>query len=357
LRADLHETWLRQLTWQWHRANDDKLDGQLRPPVLTIDAGDGPRLGHWEPQGRIIGIAERHIWDHPWDEVVATLHHEMAHQVVDEMFGGGGRPHGERFQHACRMLGIEAGASGQPERVDLTEADRVLSKVRKLLALAGSGNEHEAASAMAAANTLLLRYNLELPSVGGRPDFHSRRVGNSSAKLSLRKKLVAALLAEFFFVECIWVHTFSARRGREERVLEILGTSANLDMAEYVHEFLHTAVDRLWRVHKKQVADGSRSRKREFAAGVLTGLRDRLRAERRQNEARGLIWVGDADLQGFLNERHPRIGKLAGAGVRRSAAHDAGRQEGQALTIHRPVRGDGGNPGARLLPGPGGGSR
>jgi len=352
VKSELHETWLRQLTWQWHQTNDERLDGQLRPPVFTIDGGGGLRLGHWEPQGRIIGIAERHIWDHPWEEVEATLHHEMAHQVVDELLGGGNRPHGARFKHACRMLDIEHGASGSPERVDLSEADRVLSRVRKLLALAESGNEHEAASAMATANTLLLRYNLELPSAGGRPDFGGKRIGNSAAALSLQSKLVAAILTEFFFVECIWVHTFSARRGRQERMLEILGTAANLDMAEYVHEFLHVAVNRLWRTRKAQIADGQRSRKREFAAGVLSGLRDRLRAERRQNEARGLVWVGDADLQGFLNERHPYIGKLAGAGVRRSAAHDAGREEGQALTIHRPVNGDGSLPGGRALSGP-----
>ncbi len=357
VRTKLHESWLRQLNWQWRRTNDERLDGQLRPPVLTIDRGEGPRLGHWEPQGRIIGIGERHIWDHPWEEVVSTLHHEMAHQVVDELLGGGGRPHGERFKHACKMLDIEDGASGSPDRTDRSEADRVLSRVRKLLALAGSGNEHEAASAMATANTLLLRYNLELPSTGGRPDFNSRRVGESAANLNLQRKLVAGILSEFFFVECIWVHTFSARKGREERILEILGSAANLDMAEYVHDFLHEAVVRLWRARKAQVADGQRSRKREFAAGVLSGLRDRLRAERLQNEARGLVWVGDADLQGFLHERHPHIGKLAGAGVRRSAAHNAGREEGRALTIHRPVGSGGHSPGSRSLPGPGGSRR
>ena len=350
----LRETWLRQLSWEWQRVNDLRLDGQLRPPVLTIDTRTDQRLGHWEPQGRIIGIAEHHIWQHAWGEVVDTLRHEVAHQVVDELLGGDARPHGERFKHACRMLGIAADASGRPSTVDRSEADKVLSRVRKLLALAGSGNENEAASAMAAANTLLLRYNLELPSAGGRPLYGTRRIGQSAAALSLQRKLVAAILSEFFFVECIWVHTFNARLGREERILEILGSDANLDMGQYVHEFLHTAVDRLWRRRRKDLADGRRTRKREFAAGVLTGLRDRLRAERRKSEARGLVWVGDADLDRFLRKEHPRIGKLAGAGVRRSAAHDAGRQDGSALTIHRPVTDEGaaGRRG-RLLPGAG----
>lgn len=352
MKAALRETWLRRLSWEWQQVNSGCLDGQLRPPVLTIDTGTSQRLGHWEPQGRIIGIAEHHIWQHPWEEVVATLRHEVAHQVVDELFGGDARPHGERFQHACRMIGVAPAASGAPSTVDRSEADKVLSRVRKLLALAGSGNQHEAASAMATANTLLLRYNLELPAGGGRPQYGTRRVGDSAASLSLQRKLVAAILSEFFFVECIWVHTFNARRGREERILELLGSPANLDMGEYVYAFLHAAVARLWHQRRGELADGRRTRKREFAAGVLSGLRDRLRSERRANEARGLVWVGDADLDRFLREEHPRIGKLAGAGVRRSAAHDAGRQHGKALTIHRPLGGGAPSSTPRRLTGP-----
>ena len=354
MKAALRETWLRQLSWEWQQVNLSRLDGRLRLPVLTIDTGTTQRLGHWEPQGRIIGIAEHHIWQHPWEEVVDTLRHEVAHQVVDELFGGDERPHGERFQQACRLIGIEAQASGTPSTVDRSEADKVLSRVRKLLALAGSGNQHEAASAMATANTLLLRYNLELPASGGRPLYRARRIGESAAALSLQRKLVAAILSEFFFVECIWVHTFNARRGREERILEILGSAANLDMGEYVYAFLNAAVERLWRQRRSDLADGQRTRKREFAAGVLSGLRDRLRSERRANEARGLVWVGDADLNRFLRKEHPRIGKLAGAGVQRSAAHDAGRQDGRALTIHRPISEGGPSTRRRRLAGPDG---
>ena len=108
-------------------------------------------------------------------------------------------------------------------------------------------------------------------------------------------------------------------------------------MAAYVHDFLHAATGRLWRDHRKQAAGTSRRHRREFSAGVLMGFRDKLREERQRSESVGLVWLGDADLVGFLKERHPRLGKLAGSGVRRTHAHAAGLQAGRSLTIHRPV--------------------
>ena len=318
---------------EWREANDRCLDGVLWPPVLRIDEA-AARLGSWSSSSRMLSIAEHHIWEHAWEEVVATLRHEMAHQYVDEVLGGDGAPHGPAFVQACARLEVDAAATGTPTQGD-GETERVLRKVRKLLALAESDNRHEAESAMAAANMLLLRYNLSLPSRGSRR-YAQRRLGDSAAALPLRHKLVAAILSEFFFVECIWVLTYNARKDRTERVLEVLGTEANLAMAQHVHDFLHAEVQRLWRRAKGRVTAG-RGGKREFIAGVLMGFSDSLRAQRRASEARGLVWIGDADLDAHVRKRHPRLRSLAGAGVRRTGAHEAGRAAGAKVRIRPPV--------------------
>jgi len=224
----------------------------------------------------------------------------------------------------------------------------VLARIRKLLALAESDNRHEAEAAMAAANTLLLRYNLELPEKGEVGSYRHRVVGRSGAALPLAWKLIAGILSEFFFVECIWVQTYNARRDRSERQLELLGTPTNLELAAYVHDFLHGEVQRLWQGAQHTIA-GGRGRKREYIAGVLMGFTHRLRQERVVNGERGLVWVGDADLDGFVRERFPRLRTLSGAGVRRTRAHEAGRAAGKRLTIRKPVN-ERSNRG-RLLPG------
>ena len=335
LDETLHPAWLAELRRAWTDFNARHLGGRLQPPVLQIDRGE-LRLGRWEPEARLLSLAHHHIWTHAWDEVLGTLKHEMAHQYVDEVLGGDERPHGPQFARACQLLGIDARASGTPRDREADEQSKTLRRVQKLLALATSANRHEAEAAMAAANTLLLRYNLELPQGGPPLGYGARRLGASAAALPLDWKLVGAILAEFFFVECIWTTTYNPRRDRHERVLEVMGSEANLEMAGYVHDFLHASTDRLWRLeHRTLELPGSR--KREYTAGVLLGFRDKLRQERKRNAEVGLVWLGDPDLQRFVRNRHPYIRAMAKSGVRRSQAHEAGRAAGQRLTLQRPV--------------------
>lgn len=332
----LHRAWIAEISRVWHEFNRRHLHGTLRPPVFQIDRGHA-RLGHWQRETRTLSLAHDHLIGHRWDDVLHTLKHEMAHQYVDEALGGDARPHGARFARACALLEISADASGAPRPPEDDPAAKILRRIQKLLALATSANRHEAEAAMAAANTLLLRYNLELPQDAPRPGYRARSLGKSAAAIPLERKLVSAILGEFFFVECIWVTTYNARRGRHERILEVLGTPENLEMADFVHDFLHAACERLWDQARREMSLPA-SRRREFVAGVLTGFRDKLRSERAHNEEQGLVWLGDADLERFLRSRHPSVSALGGAAVRHGQAHAAGRAAGEGLTLQRPVR-------------------
>lgn len=333
LRSELHKAWLHELADVWRSCNERYLDKQLTPPVFRIDERQ-QQLGSWAKAARILSIGEHHIFEHAWEEVESTLRHEMAHQYVDECLGGDSRPHGEKFVQACALLEITPEASVNLPSDPAT--DRVLNRVRKLLALAQSDNRHEAEAAMATANLLLLRYNLSLPSAGRARRYRQVRLGRSAAALPLHEKLVAAILSEFFFVECIWAITYNARRVRHERILEVLGTDANLQMAEHVHAFLHAELKRLWRHNRPRLPRG-RSTKREFMAGVLMGFSDKLRAERSVSASRGLVWVGDADLDEHVGKRFPHLRRLGGGGVRQTGAHSAGRDAGRNVHIRPPV--------------------
>jgi hypothetical protein len=331
----LHRAWLQRLRAEWQALNV-KLGGRLKPPVFTIDRAQ-ERLGRWDRQGRILGISEHHIWSHAWEDVLDTLRHETAHQYVTEVLGVMDEtPHGPAFAEACRVVGVQAKASG-PLQGDRTEVDRILAKVRKLLALAASPNAHEAEAAMAAANTLLLKYNLELTGNEKLSGYGFRRVGGTSAALPVEWKLVASILSAFFFVECIWVNAYDARRNRNVRMLEIVGSDANLELAAYVHDFLHRACDALWRESRRELKVRTAASRRAFVAGVLMGFQEKLKQERRGNEARGLVWLGDPDLKHFFRDRHPSTRSLGGGGVRGGDAHEAGRAAGRELRIHKGV--------------------
>lgn len=346
MRAELHTAWLTRLRAEWHLVNTVRLADALLPPTIAIDVRGTHRLGRWDRVGRTIGIAEVHIWNAPWSEVVETLKHEIAHQYAQEVLGAGDeRPHGPAFAAACKKVGVLAAAAGPLAGEPVSEADRILQRVRKLMALAESPNVNEAQAAMTAANRLLLEYNLELT---GQPDargYHWKRVGASAASLPLDWKLVAGIVNESFFVETVWALAYNARRNRIERQLELIGTPTNLELAHYVHDWLHASVATLFRGAVRTLPRAAwqdrRSQRREYVAGVLSGFRARLAEERQVNAGKGLVWVGDPALDGFVRERYPQLKFIGGGGVHHGAAHSAGLTAGRALNLHRGVHATG----------------
>ena len=120
---------------------------------------------------------------------------------------------------------------------------RVFERVARLLALAESPSVHEAEAAMAAAQRLMLKRNVEQKAAGAPQDYAFRHLGEPSTTRAFEwDRLLASILAKHFFVEVIWVPVYRAREGKRGSVLEICGTPDNLEMAEFAYAFLrHTA--------------------------------------------------------------------------------------------------------------------
>jgi hypothetical protein len=332
-RANLERAWIRQLAWEWRAINEERLGGVLRLPVFALLQGKS-RLGLWEAHLRTLSISTNHIWEDVWDEVVDTLRHEMAHQLVSEVYKETGQSsHGDAFKKAAERLGVgetpEKGHSGEAR-----ETQAIVRKIHKLFALASSKNVHEAEAAMATANTLLLKYNLAEVAEGGPSRYLSQRLGLSAAAIPLHWKLVGSILNRFFFVECIWVSTYKAKKGRAERLLEVSGTPENVQMAEYVHEFLHNSAEHLWGEARK--THGGK-RRREYLSGVLYGFEEKLESEKIKNKEVGLVWIGDKGLNSYFSGKYGRISRLVGRGSRVGSAHQAGKEAGKRLKLQRPV--------------------
>jgi hypothetical protein len=352
LTAELEAALVRELRRTLEDLNATFFARALRP--ATIELSDATtRLGRWVPDVRTIEIARRLVLDKPWGVVVEVLKHEMAHQYVHEVLERGEEgAHGPAFRELCARLGIDAAASGVPEDEGAqgSETSRVLERIRRLLALAGSPNANEAEAAMAAAQRLMLKYNLDAAAArgGGEAGYGFRHLGAPSGRTGEHERLLAAILAEHFFVEVIWVPVYRPLEQKHGSVLEICGTQANLEMASYVHAYLSHAAEELWREHKRaRGVRGDRDR-RTYLAGVMAGFLEKLRAQRKQSREQGLVWVRDADLAGFYRRRHPRITHVRTRGPRRTEAHAHGREAGRSLVIHQPV--GGGPSGPRMLP-------
>lgn len=337
LSAELEAALVRELMRAWHDLNHTFFRDALRAPVLRLVDGTGV-LGRWEPVRRSLEMARVLVLQSAWGAIVEVLKHEMAHQYAHEVLGAVDETaHGPAFRDICARMGIDASASGIPAADISPERERLLRRVSALLALAESPNRHEAENAAALAQRLILKHNIAASERSGPRRYGFRHLGEPKGRVQESEHILAALLADHFFVETIWVPAYRPKEGKRGSVLEICGTPENVEVAGYVHAFVSGNAERLWQRYKKEQGIRSDRDRRGYLAGVMEGFRERLVLEQRRSEQQGLVWVGDADVARYQRARHPHMRSVRLRGHGPSDARRYGRAAGRAIVIHRGV--------------------
>ncbi|HET7499491.1 MAG TPA: DUF2786 domain-containing protein [Kofleriaceae bacterium] len=362
LSAALEAALLRQLRNRYLWENQERFGNRLTPPVIVLSDG-ATHLGRWISATRTLEISRKLVLDRPWLEVTSVLEHEMAHQYVEEILQVRDETaHGETFRRVCAQRGIDARAAGPVPPSDDSSSnpssdgepgtDRVLERIRKLLALAGSPNQHEAEIAMRKAHELMLRHNIEATTAqnAGHRGYEVRHLGDPLRRRTRVESDVAGLLSEFFFVKVIRVPIYLPRLAKTVRVYEIAGTRANVEMASHVYAFLLGTAERLWNENRHDARVRNGRDRLAYQSGVVGGFREKLLSERVDLKKTGLVWLGDRDLDGFYRARHPRITTQRHR-VRINGAHAAGREAGRTVVLHKPVERGASGSGPRLLRG------
>jgi hypothetical protein len=348
LTAQLEAALLRELRSRFEYENYARFGDKLTAPVFALVDSE-TKLGRWVPNERRIELSRAFVLERPWLEVMAVLQHELAHQFVDEVLRVRDEsPHGDTFRRVCQERGIDARAGGVPVAADAPEGDRVLDRIRKLLALAGSDNRNEAELAMQKAHELMLRHNVEAPRTANDMRYVVRQLGNPEKRGNRVEAAVLALLAELFFVKVICVPVWLPLLGKRGTAYEISGTRANVDMAEHVYSFLLATADRLWRENRGDARVKSGRDRLSYQMGVIGGFRDKLLVDRITLKETGLVWIGDADLDRHYRARHPRVTTRKRTMVI-DGAHAAGREAGRSVVLHKPVTDGPTATGPRLL--------
>jgi len=339
---------LRELALEYAELNHNHFGNQLSPVPLVVSEGTS-RLGCFVSDPRRIELARALVFGQPWGTVIEVLKHEMAHQYVIEVLRHTDETsHGPSFQRVCERLGIDATAQGLP--VVAPERSAILERIRKLFALAGSANQHEAEAAMRMAHKLMLKHNLERPcSDESVAAYGFKHLGRYTGRISEAERVLAGLLGEFFFVQPIWTTVFRVQDQKRVSVLEVTGRHENLAMAEYVHGFLQQAAESLWKAHKKEHGIGRDTDRRAYLAGVMRGFAEKLRTERSAAEATGLVWVEDPRASQYFRRRHPRVRSTHYYSSEHRAAAGHGRAAGRELVLSRPLE-QGPSGRTRLLP-------
>lgn len=287
---------------------------KLKKPIFSINKFS-KAFAQYHPEKNEISFSENFVISYPWDAVRDVLLHEIAHQFDYSVFNNNGKPHGESFKSACEILNADPKASGEYKKLseysngELFESDRILVKVKKLMALAKSKNRNEAESAMVKAHLLIEKYNIELINRSDKRNYKTVFIGKPALRHFRESYYITRLLTDFYFVEGIWVSSFVVEKGKVGKVFEISGTSQNLKISSYVYDFVNRYIDNQWRDYKKD-KKLNRYRKTDFAIGIIEGFRAKLDnrkdSSNLKSESKEIVNVKDFGLIDYYNKRYPR---------------------------------------------------
>lgn len=133
----------------------------------------------------------------------------------------------------------------------------IIEKVKKLLALSGSDNEHEAALAAAKAQEILERENLSLFELTGFNEAEIKTViVNGKCRHQRWDLYLFSTLSKTYEV-----FPYLSKKERKGAVMVVVGYPQDLKVFEYVYIYLKGAVERLT---KREIAKIRRRRKRDF---------------------------------------------------------------------------------------------
>jgi len=226
------------------------VDNHSYYPIKVVIYNDRSSLGYFDPEFLELGFHER-LMDLQTDILCNIVRHEIAHYFV-YLISGNVQAHGSKFKSFCNVVGwgkevSDAAMYIEEESFNHTaEECAVMRKIQKLMSLSGSSNENEAEQAMLKAQDLLLKHNLEKPSLIDANDekWILKRVLKEKRRTT-KMSAICSILSTFF-VSVVF------NRSQDFVCLQILGAAVNVDIAEYVALFLDDELERLWLNCKKQ---------------------------------------------------------------------------------------------------------
>lgn len=344
LSAELERKLLRRLVDEWESINFIYFDQKMKRPILQL-SDTRARLGQWNASVRTLEISRPLVLEYAWAEVIEVLKHEVAHQFVDEVLQVEESAHGPSFREICERMGIEPSATGMPTRKvidDDAPESRLVARIHKLLALAQSPNQHEAETAATTARRLMFKFNIDIEREAkpGERRYSYRHLGKPTGRVLEHERRLAHILTRYFFVEGLWVPVYRPLEGKRGSVFEVCGLPHNLEMAEYVHQFLLSTAERLWKEYRHTSKRRSNRDRQSYITGVMRGFEEKLAAQARQFHAQGLVWVPQADLKVYYRRRYPKIQTFTRAHGRRTEAYMHGSEAGRNIVLSQPVQRD-----------------
>lgn len=328
----IQHMWLRQLQLEFEEVC--RYYGvDLQVPVFEI-TNSNTEFGAWCETTGTLRLSRLLIENYSWSVTLQVLKHEMAHQLCCSLQGRG-KPHDENFQRACEKLGVlpeyrRAGScpvelvEGAVAGSTATEnGRRCIARVKKLLALAESSNEHEAALAMQKANELIEKNHLQSLGADKGQSFGYAIIDRKRKRIERYQRQICTILRDFFWVRVVLSNLYDPLRDDVYRTIELLGSRENVAIGEYCYHFLENQLALLWSRNRGRFNGSTRIEKNSYYLGVLQGVYQKLELQKRGRQQAGtgsqldaLVVTEEQRLDDYVAIRFPRLRKVASRGAK-----------------------------------------
>lgn len=332
----------------------------IQAPIFKI-ADVSSYYGQWSTVSREMCFSLDLVTKRSWNEVLEVVKHEMAHQYVHEILGVHHETaHGPTFQAVCKQYKIDPTARGELDSSQTTTTNHIVERIQHLLKLADNAGttDAEREAAATAAHNMMLKYNIELAAKNEEQWYTVRYLGGITGRIQRYMQEVASLLVKYYFVEVIWMNVSDPRTKKKGHELEVCGRIENVDVAEYLYEYLCRSAVESWekkfkdpafKLHLHQefarnfghysgapqsLQGFTTSARSNYLTGFIQGYKSQLKIAEDAEKKAGLILAKDAGLDAFYHDRHPHIRKLqSGGAFYQSQMRNQGFSEGSSLKV------------------------
>lgn len=206
----------------------------------------------------------------------------------------------------------------------------IVEKIKKLLALATSPNEHEAKLATEKANELLIKHNIKMQDVTKQESDYTEFSLEQRGRVASETKWVLNILKDHFFVQPFY------RRSKVfgQTHIILFGDETNVEVAKYIYDFLMTKFYDLWREYKFNHAADT-MHKQSYYAGLYQGLDEQLKSRlaKVQTET-GLVLRRDPKLDEYTKDWAKTKTKVD---LHSEHAQNQGYQDGKKIQINKGI--------------------
>jgi predicted SprT family Zn-dependent metalloprotease len=304
-------------------------------PIKVVIYNNKSMLGYFDPNFYELGFNECLMYTNR-EQLRNVIRHELAHYITFINYGETTQPHAAEFKSFCQTMGwgeevykaaicLESGQNTS----DLEESS-IFRKVKKLMALATSSNEHEAQQAMIKSQQLLLQYNMESTYIEGEEDekIFLKRIMKQKKK-NAKMHSIATIL-ETFFVSIVY------NRVEDFIHLDVLGSAVNIEIVEYVASVLDVELDKLWSQAQQSANLRGTSAKNSFFLGLAKGYCNKIHALKREhtNDVTRALMVIEKKLTNARAMVYPRLSSTRSSVNYCPEASALGEQMGKQLKIN-----------------------